>query len=181
MFGAVGLLGLLKIKNGKTETMIIALNDFGKWRAKKFCLFCICVLSAIMPGVLVKNGKMIGLLIIISLGVYGYIVQQPFFNRDFTAVIETDRKNIYIKINKKVHKIERDKIEKVSIREVMYGGKWLEVIGYRLTICTTSGQCHFDSALKMNPDNKCEDIIKLYDLLRGEDIPLSQNVREEVT
>lgn len=150
--------------------MIIALNDFGKWRAKKFCLFCICILSAIMPGVLVKNGKMIGLLLIISLGVYGYIVQQPFFNRDFTAVIETDRKNIYIKINKKVYKIERDKIEKVSIREVMYGGKWLEVIGYRLTICTTSGKCHFDSALKMNPDDKSGDIIKLYDILRGEDI-----------
>lgn len=148
--------------------MIITLNNFGKWRAKKFCLFCICVLSAIILGALVKNGKMIGLLLIISLGVYSYIVQQPFFNRDFTAVIETDRKNIYIKINKKVHKIERDKIEKVSIREVMYGGKWLEVIGYRLTICTTSGQCHFDSALKMNPDDKSGDIIRLYDILRGD-------------
>ena len=160
--------------------MIIALNDFRKWRAKKFCLFCICILSAIMPGVLVKNGKMIGLLLIISLGVYGYIVQQPFFNRDFTAVIETDRKNIYIKINKKVHKIERDKIEKVSIREVMYGGKWLEVIGYRLTICTASGQCHFDSALKMNPDDKSGDIVKLYDLLRGEDIPVSQYIQGDI-
>lgn len=133
-----------------------------------------------MPGVLVKNGKMIGLLLIISLGVYGYIVQQPFFNRDFTAVIETDRKNIYIKINKKVHKIERDKIEKVSIREVMYGGKWLEVIGYRLTICTASGQCHFDSALKMNPDDKSGDIIKLYDLLRGEDIPVLQYIQGDI-
>lgn len=161
--------------------MIITLNNFGKWRAKKFCLFCICILLAIMLGVLAKDGKMIGILLIMGLGIYGYIVQQPFFNRDFTAEVEADRKNVYIRINKKVHKIQWDEIEKVSIKEVMYGGKWLEVIGYRLTICTTSGKYHFDSALKINPDDKSGDIIKLYDILRGEDILSLQNVREEVT
>lgn len=89
--------------------MNIILNDFKKWRARRFLLFCICMFPAVLTGVITKNSKICVIMIVLGLGVYGYLVEQAFMNKDIIAEIKIDEKNIYIKTKKKIYIIQRQK------------------------------------------------------------------------
>lgn len=151
--------------------MKIVLSDFKMWRIKKIICFTICIIAAFILGFCTKNMEKIGVFLLTSLVVYGCMIEQPFMKKNYIAYIENRGKNILVIINGKAVKIEKNEIQKVYMKEIRYGGKWLEPIGQRLIVCTDHKKYHFDSAFRKENDNNSTDIYKLYEMMKEEEMP----------
>lgn len=145
--------------------MKVILSNFKLWRLKKtFCLL-MCISSSLFLAVSLKYTEKIGVFIVISLVVYGYMIEQPFMKKNYIASIEKNEQDISIIMNNKILKIEKDKIRKVYMKQISYGGRWLETVGNRLVVITDDKTYHFDSAFKNKNNNDSEDIYKLYEMI----------------
>ena len=153
--------------------MKIELNNFRKYRLKKFISFLVCMILSIgiafVIEAITRNEIIYGISIFIGLIMYDYTVGLPFIEKNYIAEIENKNDSIYITSNKKVYNISKARIKKVEMREIMgTEGRNLQTIGYRLSVYTDDNKKYsFDSTLKRNDNDKSTDIIKLYHMLES--------------
>lgn len=146
--------------------IIFILSDFKIWRTKKITCFIMCILVALIFGVYTANIDRIGFFVGGSLIIYSCIIETPFVKKNYIAYVEDKEHDIWITMNGKTDKIKKNEIEKVYIKEIWYGGKWIEAIGQRLIVSTKHKNYYFDSAFISEGDSSNTDIYKLYDLVK---------------
>lgn len=151
---------------GTERSMKIMLSDFKIWRIKKITSFIICMLGALIFGVCTENIERIGVFIVGSLIIYGCVIELPFVKKNYSAYVEDKEYDIWVTMNGRTVKIKKDEIEKVYIKEIWYGGKWIETIGQRLIVSTKHKNYYFDSAFISENDSSNTDIYKLYELVK---------------
>lgn len=142
--------------------MEIVLGDFNVWRLKRFICFLVCI--AVALGLGFWTGYM-GVFLLIGLLLYGYIIEQPFMRKTYSAFVENTNQSITVTIAHRKIQLKKSEIQRVYRKEVHYGGKWLETIGERVIVQTRQKKYHFDSGFIKNKDSSYKDIHKLYDLI----------------
>ena len=137
--------------------MKITLGNFRKWRIKKCLAFLFCMAVSVIAIVLINKTKLNTGILFSGLIFYDIIISLPFFkNNNYEAYISDQRNIINVKTDKIEFFIPKADIKDVLLKEVNYGGKWLDVIGYRLII-TADRKYIFDSVFL----NKEKDMDKI--------------------
>lgn len=149
--------------------MYILLGDFKLWRVKRFLLISIvliiilCILSIINISIVGINT----LIMLISLIILGFISDSKIFRKEYTTECLDKGEYIYIKNEKVNLKIYKKDISNIYYKEIVYGGRWLERIGYRLILEYKNNKYIFDSIYQKNSKWEETDLIKLYNMLRN--------------
>lgn len=146
--------------------MKVILSDFKLWRRKKISCFIICIFGALILAICTENKEKIGVFVLISLIIYSCVIELPFVKKNYVAHVENKEQDILITMNGKTVKIKKNEIEKVYMKEMRYGGRWLETIGQRLIVSTKQKKYYFDSAFIKENNNDNTDIYKLYNLVK---------------
>ena len=147
--------------------MKILLGDFRTWRIKRFTLISIVIILVIVILRIsdIDRVKVNTLIIAITLLIIGVIADSKIFRKEYVTECEEKDNYVYIK-NKKINKkINRKDISNIYYREIVYGGRWLKVIGFRLIVECENDKCRFDSVYKENCKWEDTDLIKLYNIL----------------
>lgn len=147
--------------------MKILLGDFKEWRIKRFTLISIGIILviAILRITNIKRVEINTFIVAMVLIITGIIADSKFFRKGYLTECEEKDNYIYIK-NKKINKkISRKDISNIYYKEIVYGGKWLKVIGFRLIIECKNDKYTFDSIYRENCTWEETDLIKLYNML----------------
>lgn len=127
--------------------MKIVLGNFKLWRMKKFLIFTICIWSSILILFRVKSDRVSVIFILIGLILYAVIIDLPWVKSCTNEIYVEDRDTeICIMEKKKIYTINKMEMKEVLLKEIKYGGKWLDTIGYRLIIIADKKYI-FDSVL----------------------------------
>lgn len=127
--------------------MKIVLGNFKLWRMKKFLIFTICIWSSILILFRVKSDRVSAIFILIGLILYAVIIDLPWVKSCTNEIYVEDRDTeICIMEKKKIYTINKMEMKEVLLKEIKYGGKWLDTIGYRLIIIADKKYI-FDSVL----------------------------------
>ena len=127
--------------------MKIVLGNFKLWRMKKFLIFTICIWSSILILFHIKSDRVSAIFILIGLILYAVIIDLPWVKSCTNEIYVEDRDTeICIMEKKKIYTIKKMEIKEVLLKEIKYGGKWLDTIGYRLIIIADKKYI-FDSVL----------------------------------
>ena len=142
--------------------MQIWLGDFRLWRIKQLFAFFLCFSGGILLAVFYDNG----VFLLFGIILYGILIEIPFFKTKELADVYVEHNKICIVTKKKEVKIEIKEIVEVKIKEIRYGGKWLDTIGYRLAVITNNHKYYFDSTFLNENDNHYDDIKKLQKMIK---------------
>ena len=127
--------------------MKIVLGNFKLWRMKKFLIFTICIWSSILILFHIKSDRVSAIFILIGLILYAVIIDLPWVKSCTNEIYVEDRDTeICIMEKKKIDTINKMEMKEVLLKEIKYGGKWLDTIGYRLIIIADKKYI-FDSVL----------------------------------
>ena len=127
--------------------MKIVLGNFKLWRMKKFLIFTICIWSSILILFHIKSDRVSAIFILIGLILYAVIIDLPWVKNCINEIYVEDRDTeICIMEKKKIYTINKMEMKEVLLKEIKYGGKWLDTIGYRLIIIADKKYI-FDSVL----------------------------------
>ncbi len=127
--------------------MKIVLGNFKLWRMKKFLIFTICIWSSILILFHIKSDRVSAIFILIGLILYAVIIDLPWVKSCTNEIYVEDRDTeICIMEKKKIYTINKMEMKEVLLKEIKYGGKWLDTIGYRLIIIADKKYI-FDSVL----------------------------------
>ncbi len=144
--------------------MEIWMGNFWLWRLKKFIVFLLCMISAVIFTVIIDNG----IFILLGIIIYGVLIEAfdvTFFKTKYLANIYADDKEIIIITKNKKLNIEVNRITDVIMKDIKYGGKWLDIIGYRLIIVTKEKKYFFDSTFI--DESNYNDIFKLQEMIQS--------------
>ena len=127
--------------------MKIVLGNFKLWRIKKFLVFTICMWISISILFRAKSDRFSSIFILIGLVLYAIIIDLPWVKNCINEIyVEDTDAEICIMEKKKIYTIKKMEIKEVLLKEIKYGGKWLDTIGYRLIIIADKKYI-FDSVL----------------------------------
>ena len=127
--------------------MKIVLGNFKLWRMKKFLIFTICIWSSILILFHIKSDRVSAIFILIGLILYAVIIDLPWVKSCTNEIYVEDRDTeICIMEKKKIYTINKMEMKEVLLKEIKYGGEWLDTIGYRLIIIADKKYI-FDSVL----------------------------------
>ncbi|MCI8326587.1 MAG: hypothetical protein HFI37_02295 [Lachnospiraceae bacterium] len=139
--------------------MQVQLGSFFCWRMKKLAVFALCMGCGVAGMLFADRDTLSGACLIWGLAAYEIIVSLPCVKNTCCGAyvwengdeihIRYEPKGIWQRLffaRKKEYVISRKKIREVLLKEIRYGGKWLDVIGYRLTV-KESRTYAFDSVL----------------------------------
>lgn len=127
--------------------MKIVLGNFKLWRMKKFLIFTICIWSSILILFHIKSDRVSAIFILIGLILYAVIIDLPWVKSCTNEIYVEDRDTeICIMEKKKIYTINKMEMKEVLLKEIKYGGKWLDTIGYQLIIIADKKYI-FDSVL----------------------------------
>ena len=127
--------------------MKIVLGNFKLWRMKKFLIFTICIWSSILILFHIKSDRVSAIFILIGLILYAVIIDLPWVKSCTNEIYVEDRDTVIcIMEKKKIYTINKMEMKEVLLKEIKYGGKWLDTIGYRLIIIADKKYI-FDSVL----------------------------------
>ena len=86
-------------------------------------------------NILINNNSLNTGILILGIILYDAVTNSLLFRKLYNEVyIEDLGSIIYIKKDKKEFFISKDKIKEVYVKEIHYGGRWLDVIGYQLIV-----------------------------------------------
>lgn len=115
--------------------MKITLRSIKYWRIKKFLIFLCCMGISLSGIILINNNSLNTGIIILGIILYDAVTNSLLFRKLYYEVyIEDLGSIIYIKKDKKEFFISKNKIKDVYVKEIHYGGRWLDVIGYQLIV-----------------------------------------------
>lgn len=115
--------------------MKITLRSIKYWRIKKFLIFLCCMGISLLGIILINNNSLNTGIILLGIVIYDAVTNSLLFRKLYYEVyIEDLGSIIYIKKDKKEFFISKDKIKEVYVKEIHYGGRWLDVIGYQLIV-----------------------------------------------
>lgn len=159
--------------------MRITLGNFRYWRIKKISAFALCMgcAAAVMMALDLADGTM---LLIVGLIAYDAMIHLPWVKHTFCEAVVQDwgdafcvryvPKGMLQKMffgRGKETVIAKKEIRDVRIKEMWYGGRWLERIGYRL-IVRADKNYRFDSVFLENGKTlEACDLKALWKMLSG--------------
>ena len=115
--------------------MKITLRSIKYWRIKKILIFLCCMGISLSGNILINNNSLNTGILILGIILYDAVTNSLLFRKLYNEVyIEDLGSIIYIKKDKKEFFISKDKIKEVYVKEIHYGGRWLDVIGYQLIV-----------------------------------------------
>lgn len=115
--------------------MKITLRSIKYWRIKKILIFLCCMGISLSGIILINNNSLNTGILILGIILYDAVTNSLLFRKLYNEVyIEDQGSIIYIKKDKKEFFISKDKIKEVYVKEIHYGGRWLDVIGYQLIV-----------------------------------------------
>ena len=95
----------------------------------------------------IKSDRVSAIFILIGLILYAVIIDLPWVKSCTNEIYVEDRDTeICIMEKKKIYTINKMEMKEVLLKEIKYGGKWLDTIGYRLIIIADKKYI-FDSVL----------------------------------
>lgn len=147
--------------------MKVTLGNLRWRRVKMLFVFLVCMGSSIAVIAVVHSDKLSGVFLLAGLCIYGVIVELPWIkSASFEIYVENRITEFNIQKKRKEYRIQKDRIRDVYLKEIRYGGKWLDVIGYRL-IVVADRKYIFDSVpLEEETASGAEDIKKLLELFQ---------------
>lgn len=104
-------------------------------------------------------------IIIISLIICGIVESSDFFKKEYKTSCKIQGKEIFVKNEKKEMCIKFEEIKRIYYKEIRYGGKWLEPIGYRMVIETKMKKYYWDSVYKEEEKREDTGLFCLYQYL----------------
>lgn len=115
--------------------MKTTLRSIKYWRIKKILIFLCCMGISLSGNILINNNSLNTGILILGIILYDAVTNSLLFRKLYNEVyIEDLGSIIYIKKDKKEFFISKDKIKEVYVKEIHYGGRWLDVIGYQLIV-----------------------------------------------
>lgn len=115
--------------------MKTTLRSIKYWRIKKILIFLCCMGISLSGIILINNNSLNTGILILGIILYDAVTNSLLFRKLYNEVyIEDLGSIIYIKKDKKEFFISKDKIKEVYVKEIHYGGRWLDVIGYQLIV-----------------------------------------------
>lgn len=115
--------------------MKITLRSIKYWRIKKILIFLCCMGISLSGIILINNNSLNTGILILGIILYDAVTNSLLFRKLYYEVyIEDLGSIIYIKKDKKEFFISKNKIKDVYVKEIHYGGRWLDVIGYQLIV-----------------------------------------------
>lgn len=130
--------------------MEVLLGDLRLQRRGNILLFlilmscCICAIYLLYVMDIDQEG-LNTTIIIIGLIICGIVESSGLFKKEYKTSCEIQGKEIFIKNQKEEVCIKFDEIKRIYYKEMRYGGKWLEPIGYRMVIETKMKKYYWDS------------------------------------
>ena len=145
--------------------MKVMLGNLKWWRFKNLLVIFICMGGSLAVVRIVNNDNLSGAFLLAGLVVAAVISESSWINSTSCQAYAEDRgTEIYIKKKGKEYTTRKEEIKKVIWKEISYGGRWLDTIGYRL-IVTADRKYVFDSVLiEEDADAAKNDLKKLYHL-----------------
>lgn len=141
--------------------MKIYLGNFRLWRIRKFLLFSMCMLLSGIIGLCVENCVWL----FIGLVIYGVIIDVIDLDVIKEVNIYKEGPNLVIKGSKTIE-ICLDEIDKIYITDIRYGGKRIDVIGYRMYVITKGKKYTFDSVPIQKDKVSYKDLFQLEKYIR---------------
>ena len=116
--------------------MKTTLRSIKYWRIKKFLIFLCCMGISLSGIILINNDSLNTGILISGIVLYDAVTNSRLLFRKlyYEVFIEDLGSIIYIRKDKKEFFIPKNKITDVYVKEIHYGGRWLEVIGYQLIV-----------------------------------------------
>lgn len=142
--------------------MKIYLGNFKVWRIRKNLIFLFCMMIAFILKKCIESEY----LLLVGLILYGILIEIIDIKICTLTYVYKEKDKIIIENNLKRVEIGIKEILKTYIKEIHYGGKWLDVIGYRLHVITKKQNYHFDSVYIEQDDFRCRDIQKLEQFIK---------------
>lgn len=155
--------------------MKIRLGNFIFWRIKKVILFLGCMCFSLFFTFFFREEQLSTMFMIGGLLIYGCVIQISFVKKNiYEAEFFDEEDEIKVKIRHTIYIIKKNEIKEVQLKEVRYGGKWLETVGYRL-IVRANRKYIFDSVFL--EDNSLEEkqqmlnLKKIFDQVKSTPAP----------
>ncbi|MCI8489494.1 MAG: hypothetical protein HFJ04_04475 [Lachnospiraceae bacterium] len=115
--------------------MRIVLGNIKWWRFKMVCVLLVCVAGSILAMSIIKNDGLSSSFFWMVLILCSFIMESSWIKGFSYEIYAEDRDTeIYIKKKKKEFVIKKAEIQNVLWKEIRYGGRWLETVGYRLVV-----------------------------------------------
>lgn len=147
--------------------MKILLGDFKKWRIKRVSLILavMIVIAFILYIINISRVEINTAIFVIALIVTGLVVDSQIFRKEYITECTEKDDYIYIKNEKVNYKINKKDIRSIYYKEIVYGGRSLDVVGFRLVLFCKDKKYVFDSIYQENAKWEETDLVKLYNIL----------------
>ena len=147
----------------ENSIMVITLGDFDGWRIKRtLTFFGVMILPIFNLKFLdMPNDKLNMAIIFSALISVGILIESKIFKVRYVTYYSENNNVIHIRNKKINYRINRNDIINVYHREVLYGGKSLKVIGYKLIIVCKDKKYCLSSVYDENRRVEDSDLFKL--------------------
>lgn len=113
----------------------VKLGNFTYWRIKKLIIFFVCMFCSALCIYYFHVETVNSLFLLGGLFLYGCVIQLSFVkNHFYEAEFLREEDKIKVRTTHKTYIIRRCDIREVQLKEIRYGGRWLDIIGYRLIV-----------------------------------------------
>ncbi len=147
--------------------MKFVLGDFKLWRIKKFIVLLMCMGISILVMFIISSDRLSSAFILAGLVLYAIIVDLSLIKRyAYTINVEDKDTEICIKKKKEEYFIKKVDIKGVTLKEIRYGGKWLDIIGYRLIIVADKKYIFDSVLLDENIYLEKNDLVNFYNYIK---------------
>lgn len=115
--------------------MRIVLGSIKWWRFKMVLVLLVCVAGCILVMPIIKNDGLSSAFFWMVLILCAFIMESSWIKGFSYEIYAEDRDTeIYIKKKKKEFNIKKAEIQNVLWKEIRYGGRWFDTVGYRLVV-----------------------------------------------
>lgn len=143
--------------------MVVRLGNFTKWRIRRISILVIGMLIAGSLVVCLKKSLLVNdLILLFGLAGSAVFMELPQIRGEAkNAWVVSDEQKIIVGD----FTIDRKDIESVAWKEIRYGGRFLEIIGYRIVVKAGNKKYKLDSDFISNSYDPKTDFEKLKSLL----------------
>ena len=133
-------------------TKQIELGDIRYWRLCRFLCLGV-IINIVIIITIFLDGVDLMVLVICGFGIMIFIEQSKFFIRVYSTKYSVDSEKFML-YNSRIHiACSTTDIENLQLKEIRYGGRYLDVIGWRLMFSVKGKKYQVDSKILDTTDN----------------------------